>query len=60
MKGKIANMEVKKVLHTIIIVSTLMYAREIWTWNKEERSRIQAEMIALNYIRTDTKRPVGL
>ncbi len=41
-KGRTANMEIKKALHDNIIVPTLMYANETWTWNEGQRSRIQA------------------
>ncbi len=42
MKGRTVNMEIKRALHDSIIMPTLMYASDTWTWNETEISRIQA------------------
>ncbi len=42
MKGRTVNMEIKKALHDGIIVPTLPYVSETWTWNESQRSRIKA------------------
>ncbi len=34
MKGRTVNTEIKKALHDSIIVPTLTYAGETWTWNE--------------------------
>ncbi len=51
MKGRTVNMAIKKALHDIIPVPTLMYlyASETWTWNEGQRSRIQA--VKMSYLR---------
>lgn len=38
----VVNMKVKKALCGIIIVPTLAYANEAWTWNEVQRSKTQA------------------
>ncbi len=49
MKGRTANMEIKKALHGSIIVPTLTYASGIWAWNEGQISRIQA--VEMSYLR---------
>ncbi len=46
MKGRTVNMEIKKALHESIIVPTPTYACETWSWNRGQRSRIQAVEIS--------------
>ncbi len=41
-KCKTVNMEIKKALRDSIILPTLTFASETWTWNEDQRSRIQA------------------
>ncbi len=43
------RIKVKKALHDSIIVPTLTYASETWTWNERQRSRIQA--VEMSYFR---------
>ncbi len=47
-KGMTVNMDIKKALHDSIIVPTLSYVSERWTWNEGQRSGIQA--IEMSYL----------
>ncbi len=49
MKGRIVDMGIKKALCDSVIVSTLMYVSETWTWNEGQRSRTQA--VEMSYLR---------
>ncbi len=50
MNGKSVSMEVKRDLSNTVIVPTLTYASETWTWNESQRSRVQAvEMSCLRH-----------
>ncbi len=49
MKDRTLNMEIKKALCDGIIVPTLTYASETWTWNEGQGSRIQA--VEMSYLR---------
>ncbi len=42
MKSRSMSMEVKRDLRNTVIVPTLTYTRETWTWNESQRSRVQA------------------
>ncbi len=48
-KSRTVNMEIKKALRDSIIVPTLTYVSETWTWNEGQRSRIQA--VEMSYLR---------
>ncbi len=47
-KGRTVN--IKKTLHVSIIVPTLMYRSEIWTWSEGQRFRSQA--VEISYLRS--------
>ena len=42
--------EVKKGLRDSILLPTLTYGGELWTWNQQERSKIQA--VEMSYLRS--------
>ncbi len=51
MNGRSVSMEeVKRDLRNTIIVPTLTYASETWTWNESQRSRVQA--MEMSYLRS--------
>ncbi|KAK3893665.1 hypothetical protein Pcinc_002527 [Petrolisthes cinctipes] len=49
MKGRSVSMEVKRGLRNSIILSTLTYASETWTWSRAHQSRIGA--VEMSYLR---------
>ena len=49
MKGRNVSMDVKRGLRNSIVLPTLTYASETWTWNGGQRSRIQA--VEMSYLR---------
>ena len=49
MKGRNVSMEVKKGLRDSIVLPTLTYGSETWTWNEAQQSRIQA--VEMSYLR---------
>ncbi len=42
MKGRNVSIAVKRGIRNSVILSTLSYASETWTWNAAQQSRIQA------------------
>ncbi len=50
MNGRSVSMEVKRDLRNAIITPTLTYASETWTWNENQRSRVQA--VEMSYLRS--------
>ncbi len=50
MKGKSVSMEVKRDLRITVIVPTLTYASETWSWNESQRFRVQA--VEMSYLRS--------
>ncbi len=42
MKGRNVIMELKKGIRNSVILPTLSYTSETWTWNDEQQSRIRA------------------
>ena len=42
--------EVEKGLRDSILLPTLTYGAELWTWNQQERSKIQA--VEMSYLRS--------
>ncbi len=50
MQGRSVSMEVKRDLRNTVIVPTLAYASQTWTWNESQRSRVQA--VEMSYLRT--------
>ncbi len=42
MKGRNVSMEVKKGIRNSVILPTLSYTSETWTWNAAQQSRIRA------------------
>ncbi len=49
MKGRSVSMEVKRGIRNSIILPTLSYASEKWTWNVPQQSRIC--VVEMSYIR---------
>ena len=49
MKGRNVSADVKKGVRNSIVVPTLTYAGETWTWNEAQRVRIQA--VKMSYLR---------
>ncbi|KAK3893161.1 hypothetical protein Pcinc_003002 [Petrolisthes cinctipes] len=49
MKGRSVSMEVKRGLRNSIILPTLTYASETWTWNRVHQSRIGA--VEMSYLK---------
>ncbi len=49
MKGRSVGMEVKKAIRNSVILPTLSYASETWTWNATQQSRIKSE--EMSYMR---------
>ncbi len=49
MKGRNVSMVVKRGIRNSVILSTLSYTSETWTWNAEEESRITA--VEMSYMR---------
>ncbi len=50
MNGRSVSMEVKRDLRNTVIVPTFTYASEIWAWNENQRSRVQA--VEISYLRS--------
>ncbi len=50
LNGRSVSMEVKRDLRNTVIVPTLTYASETWTWNESQRSRVQA--VEMSYLRS--------
>ncbi len=50
MNGRSVSMEVKRDLRNTVIVPTLTYASETWSWNKSQGSRVQA--VGISYLRS--------
>ncbi len=42
MKGRSVSMEVKRGLRNSILLPTLTYGSETWTWNRAQQSRVRA------------------
>ncbi len=49
MKGRNVSMEVKRGLRNSILLPTLMYGSETWTWNRAQQSRVHA--VEMSYLR---------
>ncbi len=49
MKARNVSMEVKRGLRNSILLPTLMYGSETWTWNREQKSRVCA--VEMRYLR---------
>ncbi len=49
MKGRHVSMVVKKAIRNSVILPTLPYASETWTWNAVQQSRVQA--VVMSYMR---------
>jgi len=49
MRSRNVSLEVKKGLRDSIVLPTLTYGSETWTWNDSQQSRIQA--VEMNYLR---------
>ena len=49
MKGRNVSMEVKRGLRNSIILPTLTYGSETWTWNSAQQSRLRA--VEMSYLR---------
>ncbi len=49
MKGRNVSVVVKKGIRNSVILPTLLYASETWTWNAAQQSRIRA--VAISYLR---------
>ncbi len=49
MKGRNVSMAVKKGIRNIVILPTLSYASETWTWNAAQKSQIRA--VEMSYMR---------
>ncbi len=50
MNGRSVSMEVKRDLRNTVVIPTLTYARETWSWNESQRSRVQA--VEMSYLRS--------
>ncbi len=50
MKGRSVSMEVKRDVRNTLILPTLTYASQTWTWNESLRSRVQA--VEMSYLRS--------
>ena len=49
MKGRNVSMEIKRGLRNSILLPTLTYGSETWTWNKGQQSRVRA--VEMSYLR---------
>jgi len=49
MKGRNVSMDIKKGLRNSIVIPTITYAAETWTWNEAHQSRIRA--VEMSYLR---------
>ncbi len=49
MKGRNVSMEVKRDIRNSIILPTMSYTSETWTWNAAQQSRIRA--VEMSYMR---------
>ncbi len=49
MKGRNVSMEVKKGLRNSVLLLTLTYRSETWTWNRAQQSRVNA--VEMSYLR---------
>ncbi len=49
MKGRNPSMEVKRGLGSSILLPTLTYGSETWTWNRAQQSRVHA--VEMSYLR---------
>ncbi len=49
MKGRIVSMDVKRGLRNSILLPTLTYGSENWTWNGAQQSRVRA--VEMSYLR---------
>ncbi len=49
MKGRSVSMEVKRGLRNSILMSTLIYGSETWTWNRAHQSRVC--VVEMSYLR---------
>ncbi len=49
MKGRSMSMEVQRGLRNSILLPTLMYGSEMWTWNRSQQSRVCA--VEMSYLR---------
>ena len=48
MKGRSVSVDVKKGLRDSIVLPTLTYGSETWTWNEAQQSRIRA--VEMSYL----------
>ncbi len=48
MRGRNVSMEVKRGLRNSILLPTLMYGSETWTWNRVQQSRVCA--VEMSYL----------
>ncbi len=49
MRGRNVSKEVKRGLRNSILLPTLMYGSETWTWNRAQQSRVRA--VEMSYLR---------
>ncbi len=49
MKGRNVSMDVKRALRNSILLPTLTYGSENWTWNGAQQSRVRA--VEMSYLR---------
>ncbi len=49
MKGRNVSMDVKRGLRNSILLPTLTYGSENWTWNGVQQARVQA--VEMSYLR---------
>ena len=49
MRGRNVSMEVKIGLRNIILLPTLTYRSETWTWNRAQQSRVH--VVEISYLR---------
>ncbi len=49
MKGRNVSIDVKRGLRNSILLQTLTYSSENWTWNEAQQSRVQA--VEMSYLR---------
>ena len=53
MRGRIVSMDVKGRLKNSILLPTLMYGSETWTWNRAEHSKNHA--VEMSYLRGESE-----
>ena len=53
MRGRNVSMEIKKGIRNSILLPTLMYGWETWTWNKAQQSKVHA--LVINYLRGECR-----